>query len=211
MKTDKVLKLFNLPNFLLTFPLRRQSCLILFAVYLAICSQNVIAVRADTEKIPFDLPSQQELAKLQSAILYTQKGKIYFELFPDQAPWHVANLKYLSDKSFYKNLRFHIFHPEYLIQGGAPTSNPDSGPGYEIPAEFNSRKNVRGALVMSRRRDALNLERASHGSQFHILLSDQPHLDGMYTVIGRVIQGMQVADSLTKGDQILEFRVFVSE
>lgn len=170
-----------------------------------ICSS---AVQAETEP-PFELPKRSELAKIRSAIIYTEKGNLYFELFPEDAPWHVANFKYLADKSFYKGLSFHLHYPGYVIQGGSPDGKPASGPGYDLPPEFSKQPNDAGALGMARKPDFVNPERRSNGSQFHIILSDSPHMDGSYTVFGKMIKGSDVLKKLEKGDRIKDIKVFI--
>ncbi|MBX7143751.1 MAG: peptidylprolyl isomerase [Oligoflexia bacterium] len=159
---------------------------------------------------PFNLPPKQELQKLQSAIIYTGKGEIYFELYPQDAPWHVANFKYLADKGFYRNRRFHLYYPGYVIQGGSPDGKPSGGPGYSLPAEFNKHPHELGTLGMARQPDYINPERRSNGSQFHILLSDAPHMDGAYTVFGKVVKGLNVLQKLRKDDLIQDIKVYIS-
>lgn len=83
---------------------RLQDSLILSILY---CSLS-IASWAETE-IPFALPERGDLLKIRSAILETTEGKLFFELLPEEAPWHVANFKYLADKHFYDGLHFHYF------------------------------------------------------------------------------------------------------
>lgn len=162
--------------------------------------------------IPFKLPPQKELSKLRTAVLKTEKGTIIFELFPEIAPWHVANLKFLADRNFYDGLTFHIVKDQYIAQAGSPNQrNPDSGPGYEIPAEFSDQKHLKGALGMARRPDVINPARSSHGSQFHIILGDSPHMNGAFTVMGRVIRGVSVLDRLEKGDKIIDLTVYVKK
>ncbi len=161
------------------------------------------------DSIPFKLPAPQDLSRIRSAMLVTSKGKIYFKLYPKDAPWHVANFKYLADKGFYRGKRFHLFHENYIIQGGAPTKNPNSGPGYTLPPEFNDRTHLTGTLGMARKIDLLNKSRRSNGSQFHILLDDSPHLNGTLTVFGRVVKGMDVVRKLRKGDTIKDLKVYV--
>ena len=158
---------------------------------------------------PFELPKASELAKLRSAIIYTEKGDLFFELFPEEAPWHVANFKYLADKEFYKGLSFHLYYPGYVIQGGSPDGKPASGPGYELPPEFSKLPNEFGSLGMARKPDYVNPERRSNGSQFHILLSDAPHMDGSYTVFGKLVKGADILKKLEKGDRIKDIKVFV--
>jgi hypothetical protein len=55
---------------------------------------------------PFNMPPKGEVLKIRSAIVETSKGKLFIELFPEEAPWHVTNFKYLADKNFYGNLTF---------------------------------------------------------------------------------------------------------
>lgn len=163
---------------------------------------------ADSEA-PFLLPEASELRKLRSAIIYTSKGNLYFELYPEDAPWHVANFKYLADKGFYRGLKFHLFYPDYILQGGSPDGKAAGGPGYDLPAEFSTRPNEYGALGMARKPDYVNPARRSNGSQFHILLADAPHMDGSYTVFGKLLKGSDVLKKLGKGDTIKDITVFV--
>jgi peptidyl-prolyl cis-trans isomerase B (cyclophilin B) len=158
---------------------------------------------------PFQLPSQKVLSTLKSAVIYTNKGELYFELFPEDAPWHVANFKYLADKGWYRNTKFHIFSPNYIIQGGAPNNNPEGGPGYSLPPEFNVHKNINGSLGMARMPSFMNPGRRSHGSQFHILMMENPRMDGNYTVFGQLTKGTMVLSNLQRGDIIHDIKVFV--
>jgi len=175
------------------------------------------AAYADTEP-PFELPARPEILKIRSAILETSQGSLYFELLPEEAPWHVANFKYLADKGFYTGLTFHLYMPGYLIQGGDPKSDGSGGPGYVLPAEFSQRNHRYGALGMSRvpdgygkKKRALNPQRNSNGSQFHILLGDAPHMDGRYTVFGKLTAGHEVLARLRKGDTIKKLTVYIRE
>ena len=160
---------------------------------------------------PFKLPELKKLAKVRSAEIQTSKGNIYLELFPEIAPWHVANLKYLADQGFYQNLKFHLHEPGYVIQGGAPTKEMNSGPGYTLPPEFSEKEHLSGSLVMVRKPNDLDFEhtRRSHGSQFRILLKAVPSMNGTHTNFGRVIKGMDVARALKKGDLIKNITVYV--
>lgn len=174
----------------------------------ALCAPLV----AQAQHPPFNLPSRYELNKLRSAVLSTNKGEITFELYPEDAPWHVANFKFLADRGFYRGKTFHIYYPNYIIQGGAPSPQAlDGGPGYELPAEFNKRPHEEGTLGMARRGDGGNPERNSNGSQFHIVLGEAPNMDGSYTVFGKVIRGFETLRKLEKGDTINELIVFVRD
>jgi cyclophilin family peptidyl-prolyl cis-trans isomerase len=167
---------------------------------------------------PFELPQKSEVLKIRSAIVETSKGKLFIELFPEEAPWHVANFKYLADKGFFRNLSFHFAQKDYLIQGGDPLGNGRGGPGYDLPAEFSGRNHTLGTVGMARKPDVdaktgkrANPERRSNGSQFHILLADAPHMDGHYTVFGKVVGGFDTLKHLRAGDRIIKVTVFIRE
>ncbi len=124
----------------------------------------------------------------------TDKGAFLIELFPKEAPDTVANFKALTAKGFYNGLTFHRVIPGFVAQGGDPEGDGTGGPGYHIRAEFNSHKHVNGTVAMARSSDP-----DSAGSQFYICYGVHPHLDGHYTVFGKVTEGMDVVDRITKG------------
>jgi peptidyl-prolyl cis-trans isomerase B (cyclophilin B) len=187
---------------------RFKTALQLFTICLGLLAFTHEALAKDP---PFELPEAGELRKLRSALISTSRGDLYFELYPEDAPWHVANFKYLADKGFYTGLRFHFFYEGYILQAGAPTNDPDSGPGYSLPAEFSSRSHRLGSLGMARVKDAGNPGRQSHGSQFHLLLKHAPHMDGRYTVFGQLVKGEEVLRQLKQWDRIREIKVFVRQ
>ena len=125
------------------------------------------------------------------------------ELYPEIAPNTVNNFISLINKGFYNGLIFHRVIPGFMIQGGCPDGTGMGGPGYTIPGEFtmngftNNLKHERGVLSMAR---AMNPNSA--GSQFFIMTSTSPHLDGQYASFGKVLDGMDVADKIvnTKRD-----------
>jgi peptidyl-prolyl cis-trans isomerase B (cyclophilin B) len=125
-------------------------------------------------------------------------GTIVVELFPELANETVDNFLKLAASGYYAGTTFHRVIPEFMIQGGDPNSkddNPDNdgqgGPDDKIPDEFHAAPHVRGVLAMA------NTGRPnSAGSQFFILQSDAPHLDGKYTIFGRVQAGMDVVDEI---------------
>lgn len=136
--------------------------------------------------------------------LTTSMGVIVLELEPEAAPKTVENfLKYVK-KGQYKGTIFHRVIPGFMIQGGDPNTKSDphspragtGGPGYTVPAEIKQ-LHVRGTLATARTGDQVNPQRASSGSQFFINVKDNTSLDrGGYTVFGRVIKGMEVADQI---------------
>ena len=119
------------------------------------------------------------------------------ELYPEIAPETVANFEKLVNEGFYDGLTFHRVIPGFMIQGGCPLGNGTGGPGYGIKGEFsangfeNNLKHDRGVLSMARAMDP-----DSAGSQFFILVEKAPHLDGSYAAFGRIIEGMEAADTI---------------
>ncbi len=177
----------------------------IFTLFFSLCS-NVCA-----DDPPFKLPPMSELKKIRSAVIETEAGNLVVQLFPEEAPWHVANFKYLADQGFYKNLTFHIAKDGYVLQTGAPGKRANSGPGYTLPPEFNSHKHEYGSLTMVRKPNDLDVDfsRRSHGSQFRILLQAAPHMDGQFTVFGKVIKGSEFLPRLQKGSTVKDIKVFV--
>jgi len=129
--------------------------------------------------------------KNYTAQIETTLGKIQVELYPKDAPGHVNSFAFLAKEGFYAGAIFHRVIPGFMIQGGDPTGTGMGGPGYQLKAEFNSRKHVRGVLSMARSSDP-----HSAGSQFFIMHADSPHLDGQYTAFGKVTSGLEVVDKI---------------
>ena len=134
-----------------------------------------------------------------TGIITTNFGDIKVEFYPEHAPKTVENFRELTNRGFYDGLIFHRIVPNFVIQGGDPSTRDANnrtrwgtgGPGWNIKAEFNKNKHSRGALSMARSQDP-----DSAGSQFFIVLKDSNFLDGQYTVFGRVISGMDVVDKI---------------
>ena len=139
----------------------------------------------------------------QTAIITMDKGgEIAIEFFPADAPKTVENFVTLAKKGFYDGLTFHRVEPNFVVQGGDPKGNGTGGPGYQIKAEFNKQKHVRGALAMARSQSP-----DSAGSQFYITLAPAHFLDGQYTVFGKVTAGMDVVDQIRKGDKMKSVKI----
>jgi len=124
------------------------------------------------------------------------------ELYEDIAPKSAANWEKLANEGFYDGLIFHRVIPGFMIQGGCPEGTGMGGPGYTIDGEFsangfkNDLKHERGVLSMARAMDP-----NSAGSQFFIMTSTSPHLDGQYAAFGRVTSGMEVADRIVNTER----------
>ena len=138
------------------------------------------------------------------------------ELYPEVAPQSVGNFIALANSGFYDGLTFHRVIPGFMIQGGDPKGIGIGGPGYCIKGEFaangvnNPLKHTYGVLSMAR-----SMMPDSAGSQFFIMTSDSPHLDGQYAAFGKVLEGMDVAEDVVKtkrdaSDRPLEPQVMAS-
>lgn len=119
------------------------------------------------------------------------------ELYPDIAPNTVNNFISLVKKGFYDGLIFHRVIKGFMIQGGDPQGTGMGGPGYSIKGEFsnngftNDLKHTSGVLSMARAMDP-----DSAGSQFFIMHETSPHLDGSYAAFGKVINGLDVINTI---------------
>jgi peptidylprolyl isomerase len=132
------------------------------------------------------------------AHVYTTRGHFIVELLPDIAPEHVNSFVFLARDKFYNGTVFHRVVPAFVAQGGDPTGTGTGGPGYTVPLEPSEEPFVRSAVGMARSNDP-----NSAGSQWFVTLGDSPHLNGQYTVFGRVVQGMEIVDCIQIGDAII--------
>jgi len=127
----------------------------------------------------------------------TSRGPIKIELYPDKAPLTVANFVNLVKRGFYDGLKFHRVIPDFMIQGGCPEGSGRGGPGYRFEDETNNGvRHERGVLSMA------NAGPNTNGSQFFITHVATPWLDGKHTVFGKVVEGLDVVDSVKQDDEI---------
>jgi len=119
-------------------------------------------------------------------------GRVVIELYPDDAPKHVARIKELAREGFYDGLKFHRVIPGFMAQGGDPRGNGTGGSGQNIPAEFSDKSHIRGTASMAR-----SAMPDSADSQFFICFEPAPHLDGQYSVWGQVVEGMDHVDAIS--------------
>ncbi len=154
--------------------------------------QPVIETTTVNWTFPGVLPEEEIVGK--TIRIQTDKGDIVFELFGDTAPKTVSNFVYLTTGGFYNGLTFHRREEGFVIQGGDPAGNGTGGPGYTFEDEFaDDYTYQRGTVAMANRGPDTN------GSQFFIMLSDVP-LPKAYTIFGRVIEGMDIVDTIKIGD-----------
>ncbi|MCL5782545.1 MAG: peptidylprolyl isomerase [Candidatus Thermoplasmatota archaeon] len=126
-------------------------------------------------------------------VLETSMGKIKIELFEKEMPVTAGNFRKLAEQGFYNGVIFHRVIPGFMIQGGDPTGTGMGGPGYSIKDEFTkNNKNSRGTISMA------NAGPNTGGSQFFINVVDNNFLDTKHPVFGKVTEGIEVADSISK-------------
>ena len=138
--------------------------------------------------------SAQAAGPEDTLYLDLKDGRVVIEMRPDLAPKHVARIKELVRKGFYNGLTFHRVIPGFMAQTGDPQGNGTGGSGQKLPAEFSKEPFERGTLGMAR-----SSAPDSADSQFFIVFEPAPHLDGQYTVWGKVTSGMEYVDKIKKG------------
>ena len=141
------------------------------------------------------------IGKQVRATVTTSKGPFVILLLPDEAPLTVDNFVMLARQGFFNGQFIPRVVPNFVIQAGDPRGDQNGGPGYQIRCEINEVPYDRGAVGM-----ALS-GKDTGGSQWFVTHSPQPHLDGGYTVFGRVISGMEVVDNIVRGDVILSVSI----
>ncbi len=179
--------------------------------FLVLVLSTSVSCFAQTADPPFKLPTANKLERVRSALIETSKGDIVVELFPDAAPWHVANFKYLADRQYYQNTYVSFKDSQIAVQIGAADKTKEALLKYSLPPEFNDHKHDIGALSMARPQDGLDptFQRRSHPAQFNIILGQAHHMNSNYTVFGRVVSGMEVVKQLDRGDLIQKLTVYV--
>lgn len=141
-----------------------------------------------------NIPADANLDNL--VLMELENGVVVIELYPIKAPWTVYRIKLLVANKFYDGLTFHRAIKNFMVQTGDPTGTGTGGSQFgKMRAEINDLKHIKGACSMAR-----GNELDSADSQFFIVTGDKvPHLDGQYTVWGKVIHGMDLIESIKTG------------
>jgi peptidylprolyl isomerase len=127
--------------------------------------------------------------------LNLKDGRVVIQMLPEVAPRHVDRIKELVRANFYDGLTFHRVIAGFMAQTGDPKGDGAGGSGTKLPAEFSNTPFVRGTLGMARSQDPNSAD-----SQFFIMFAPAPHLNGQYTVWGKVVDGMEYVDQIKKGN-----------
>ena len=141
-------------------------------------------------------PSSSIYAQGLVAIINTSKGVIEAELNDRAAPTTVANFINLAIRGFYDGLTFHRVERNFMVQGGDPLGNGSGGPGYRFAGEIILKHNQPGILSMA------NSGPGTDGSQFFLTHLATPHLDGLHSVFGKVINGQSVIYDIRRREVI---------
>lgn len=144
----------------------------------------------------FSLLSTIALAQPLVAVIDTERGVMRAELNDRAAPTTVANFVNLAMRGFYDGLTFHRVERNFMAQGGDPTATGTGGPGYRFAGELLLKHNRQGVLSMA------NSGPGTDGSQFFITHLATPHLDGLHSVFGRVVDGLPVILQIKRRDRI---------
>lgn len=141
------------------------------------------------------------MGKKVRAVVSTSSGEFTIELMPGDSPLTVDNFVQLAKRGYFRGITVHRVVPNFVVQDGDPRGDGNGGPGYQIRCEINQAPYERGAVGM-----ALS-GKDTGGSQWFVTHSPQPHLDGGYTVFGKVVSGMEIVDGITRGDVIRDIVV----
>lgn len=156
----------------------------------AVLAALLFAVPAVAQQLPANLD------KANAIVIDSTKGRIVIKLRTDIAPKHAERIKQLAREGYYNNVPFHRVMDGFMAQtGDGQNFNGTGGSKYpNLKQEFSKVHFARGVVGMARRGDSVD----SANSQFFIMFADGGSLDGQYTVIGEVVQGMDVVDKLKK-------------
>ena len=163
---------------------------------LAFAAALVFAVPALAQSLPTNLD------KKHAIVIDTNKGRIVIQLRTDIAPKHAERVEQLARDGFYNNVPFHRVMDGFMAQtGDGQNFNGTGGSKYpNLKQEFSSLPFKRGTVGMARRGDSVD----SANSQFFICFGDASFLNNQYTVIGAVVQGMDVVDKLKRGEPVAD-------
>jgi cyclophilin family peptidyl-prolyl cis-trans isomerase len=130
------------------------------------------------------------------ATIKTDNGDIVVELYPDTAPANVNSFAFLADQGFYQDVTFHRVLPGFMAQGGDPTGLGFGSPGYRCEDEVTTERSFDEDGVLALANSGPN----SNGAQFFITYAATPNLNEGFTILGKVLEGQDVVESITPRD-----------
>ncbi|MBM3460874.1 MAG: hypothetical protein FJX76_02115 [Armatimonadetes bacterium] len=152
-------------------------------------------------KFLLQAPLKAAKGKPTVAVVTTTRGDLRIRLMVDEAPLTAWNFISLARKKYYDGITFHRVVPNFVVQGGDPRGDGWGGPGRTIRCEYNPQRYRRGMVGMAL------AGKDTGGSQWFVTHSPQPHLNGRFTIFGRLEAGGEVLDALTEGDQIISVKI----
>ncbi len=140
-------------------------------------------------------------ARMPRAVIRTERGDITLELLAADAPLVVEAFMRLASTGYYRNTYFHRVVPNFVVQDGDARGDGSGGPGFTLRESWTRRRHDRGSLGLA------TSGPDTGGSQYYLCHSPQPHLDGAYTVFGRVTGGFEVMDRIVQGDRMIRIDI----
>jgi peptidylprolyl isomerase len=164
--------------------------------------RNRIPRRTEPLYTDLDFAYLRALPDTIPATLETARGTIGLVLFKNAAPFTIMALAKLADqRGFFRGRTFHRVVSNFVIQGGDPRGDGWGGPGFTLRSEFSPLAYETGTVGIA------SAGKDTEGSQFFITHSPQPHLDGKYTIVGKVLRGQEVVDQILVDDRIYDFKI----
>jgi cyclophilin family peptidyl-prolyl cis-trans isomerase len=154
---------------------------------------RIVSLPGPTPPIPTLIDAE---AKDYYAIIKTEKGTLKARLYDDLVPMTVNNFVHLARDGFYNGVTFHRVLEDFMAQTGDPTGTGTGGPGYQFSDEFVPELKHDSAGILS----MANSGPHTNGSQFFITFGPTPWLDGRHSIFGKVIEGLEVLDNITRRD-----------
>jgi cyclophilin family peptidyl-prolyl cis-trans isomerase len=157
-----------------------------------------LLARFDAESPPSldGVPNDFHVEEASGIRLHTSVGPIIVDFRGVPAPMNQANVVALARRGYFDGTRVHHVVAGVVVQGGDPRSDGYGGPGYLVPCEWSNLRFERGTVGVA------SLGKDTGGGQIFITQTDQPQLDARYTVLGRVVEGLDVLDQILPGDEI---------
>ncbi len=180
-----------------------------FILFIAFCfifsctnKEQEISQNTDSRLLAKNMQIDNQGLSTISLTLTTLYGKIRIKFYPQEAPKTVEHIVNLVQKNFYDNMPFHRVVTNMLVQIGDPTGSGSGGSGAKIKDEINRLKHIRGSVGMAKK-SGDNFS----DSQFYIILTTTPHLDGIYTIWGKVVDGLNVVEQIKQNDLLIKANI----